>query len=269
MKPGVKKILRALCSTANSGLRRASAVLAACLALGVPVAAASGAGEVRVAVASNFSAAARALGDGFARATGHGARFSFGSTGVLYTQIDRGAPFDVFLAADAERPRRAVAAGLAVAGSRLTYARGRLVLFSRDPLRVLGPESLVSSRDTRLAVANPVTAPYGAAAVAALRGLGVYDAVASRLVRGNNIGQVYQFVETGNAELGLVALSQVSGHDAGSRWLVPQSLHPPIEQDAVLLRRGADNPAARAFMEWLSTAEAATIIRGFGYTTVD
>lgn len=231
-------------------------------ALGNPAATA---GEVRVAVAANFTEAAREIGQRFTAATGHQPVFSFGSTGTLYAQIGLGAPFDVFLAADQARPERAVAEGLAMPRSRFTYATGRLVLYSRDPDRVRGPDTLRRGDFTRLAIANPVTAPYGAAAVAAVEALGVYDHLAPRLVQGSNIGQTYQFVATGNAELGLVALSQVARHDEGSRWAVPAGLHPPIAQDAVLLRRGADNPAARAFLDFLRGAEAGAVMAAYGY----
>jgi molybdate transport system substrate-binding protein len=225
----------------------------------------AGAGEARVAVAANFAEAVRAIGERFTAATGHRALFSFGSTGTLYAQIGQGAPFEVYLAADRARPERAVVEGLAVPGSRFTYASGRLVLYSRDPDRVRGADTLRQGDFTRLAIANPVTAPYGAAAVAAMEALGVYRDLAPRLVQGNNVAQAYQFVATGNAEVGLVALSQVAGHGRGSRWPVPAELHPPIAQDAVLLRRGAENPAARAFLDFLRGPEAEAVKRTFGY----
>ncbi len=229
------------------------------------IAGAAAAGEVRVAAAANFTEAARAIGAQFTRSTGHTVRYSFGSTGQLFTQIAQGAPFDVFLAADQERPKRAVTEGYAVAGSRFTYATGKLVLFSKDDARVSDARSLTGSDFRRLAIANPVTAPYGSAAVAVLNALGVYEAVAARIVRGNNIAQTYQFVETGNAELGFVSLSQIVRHRAGSRWLVPQALYPPIAQDAVLLVQGRENSAARQFLAFLGGPEAAAIKREFGY----
>ncbi len=221
--------------------------------------------EVRVAVAANFTAAVREIGLLFEQATGHTALFSFGSTGQLYTHIAQGAPFEVFLAADQQRPAQAVIEGLAVENSRVTYATGRLVLFSKDPALVQDGSTLTNADFSRLAIANPVIAPYGAAAVSVLRTLGVYTALAPRIVQGNNIAQTYQFVETGNAELGFVALSQLVLRKTGSRWVVPEQLYPAIAQDAVLLKRGRDNPAARAFMAFLQGAEAAAVKRKYGY----
>lgn len=225
------------------------------------------AARVRVAVAANFTAAAKEIGVLFEQATGHEASYSFGSTGQLYAQITQGAPFEVFLAADQARPAQAVAAGLAVAGSRFTYARGRLVLFSRDESLVTDATTLRNPGITKVAITNPVTAPYGAAAVAVMQTLGVYAGLAPRLVRGNNIAQTYQFVETGNAEVGFVALSQLAQYHAGSRWLVPDHLHPALDQDAVLLQRGADNRAAHGFMAFLKGPAAAAVKMRYGYDT--
>lgn len=225
------------------------------------------AGEVKVAVAANFTEAAKEIGQLFEKTTGHSALFSFASTGILYTQISRQAPFEVFLAADQSRPQKAVDEGFAVAGSRFTYATGRIVLYSRDKDRVSGEDTLKAGQFSKLAIANPVTAPYGAAAVTTMKKLGLYDAVKSRIVRGNNIAQTYQFVETGNAELGFVALSQVAQRDSGSRWLVPDGMYPPIAQDAVLLKLGEANPAAVAFVEFLKGPEAAEVKARFGYGT--
>jgi len=223
------------------------------------------AGEVHVAVAANFAEAAREIAALFGTVTGHGAILSFGSTGQLYTQISQAAPFEVFLAADRVRPRMAIEQGLAVAGSQVTYATGRIVLFSSDAELVKGEATLREGRFTKLAIANPATAPYGAAAVETMRALGVHDALRDRLVQGTNIAQTYQFVATGNAELGFVALSQVAGHDRGSRWNVPFRLYDPIAQDAVLLRRGAENPAAVAFMAFLQGVEARAVKQKYGY----
>jgi len=246
---------------------RSSLVIAAALAVWTTQAA--WAGRTTVAVAANFTAPAKEIVALFERSTGHEAILSFGSTGQLYAQITQGAPFEVLLAADQIRPEKAVASGHAVAGSRFTYARGRLVLFSRDESLVNGDATLHEGRFDRLAIANPVTAPYGAAAVEALKALGVHDRLAPRLVRGNNVAQAYQFVETGNAELGLVALSQVTGHDAGSRWIVPERLHTPISQDAVLLKAGKSNPAARTFIRFLRGPEAGAVTRRYGYSSGD
>ncbi len=216
-------------------------------------------------MAANFTAAAKEIGVLFERATRHEVSYSFGSTGQLYAQITQGAPFEVFLAADRTRPVQAVAAGLAVADSRFTYAAGRLVLFSMDESLVTDATTLRNPDITRIAVANPATAPYGTAAVAVLRALGVYAALAPRLVRGNNIAQTYQFVATGNAELGFVALSQIARHRAGSRWLVPDRLYPTLAHDAVLLRRGADNRAARGFLAFLKGPVANAVKTRYGY----
>lgn len=240
----------------------------ACLALPALATAAAPparAAEVRVAVAANFTDAAKDIAASFEQATGHRVVYSFGSTGQLYTQITQSAPFEVFLAADQERPAKAIEAGHGVPGTRFTYATGRLVLYSRDAGRVTGPEVLREGAFTRLAIANPATAPYGTAALETLAAMGVQEALAARLVRGNNIAQAYQFVATGNAELGFVALSQVIGHPQGSRWIVPPSLHRPIAQDAVLLQAGAGNPAARAYLAFLRGPRASEIKARFGY----
>ena len=221
--------------------------------------------EVRVAAAANFSAAAQQIGELFADATGHKALLSFGSSGQLYAQIRQGAPFDVFLAADRGYPRRAVQDGHAVAGSLFTYATGRLVLFSADAARVAGRASLAEGEFTRLAIANPELAPYGAAAVEVLAALGLADRLQPKLVRGNNVAQTYQFVITGNAELGFVALAQVIAHERGSRWVVPRELHSPIAQDAVLLARASGSEAAAAFLAFLRGPAAASLLAGYGY----
>ncbi len=225
------------------------------------------AASTRVAVAANFTEAAQEIAAAFTAATGDIAELSFGSTGTLYTQISQGAPSQVFLAADAERPAKAIAEGLAVDGSRFTYATGRLVLYSSEPSRVTGETTLTEGAFDRLAIANPATAPYGAAAVAVLDALGVYEAVRPKLVQGTSIAQAYQFVATGNAELGLVALAQIAGKPGGSRWQVPAELHAPIDQDAVLLEAGRDSAAAGAFLDFLKSPEAAAIIRRYGYET--
>ena len=223
------------------------------------------AGETRVAVASNFTVAANAIGALFERETGHLPIFSFGATGQLYTQVTQGAPYDVFLAADKTRPARAVEEGYAVAGTRFTYANGRLALFSRKASRVNGKSTLTGAENVRIAIANPVIAPYGAAAISVLRSLGVYEKLQSRLVRGTNIAQAYQFAFTGNAALGFVALSQVVGRKDGSHWVVPAYLHPTIAQDAVLLRHGAHNAAAHAFIAFLKEEKVRREIGKFGY----
>jgi molybdate transport system substrate-binding protein len=223
------------------------------------------AGEVKVAVAANFTEAAKEIGAAFEQSTGHKAVFSFGSTGQLYTQISQDAPFELFLSADQERPKKTVEDGLAVADSLFTYATGRIVLFSTDSALVKGEATLKDGSFTKIAIANPVTAPYGAAAVEVMKKLGLYEALEAKLVRGNNIGQTFQFVDTGNAELGFIALSQIVGKEGGSRWVVPEEFHTPIAQDAVLLKKGAENEAARAFLTFLKGAEARKVIAKYGY----
>ena len=230
----------------------------------LPVAAS--AAETRVAVAANFTAAATAIAAAFHRATGDTAQLSFGASGALYTQISHGAPFEVFLSADAERPAKAEADGFTVPGSRFTYAVGRLVLYSAAPGMVDGHGTVLRRGNfTHLAVADPATAPYGVAAVETLKKLKLYDTLAPKLVQGSSITQTYQFVATGAAELGFVALSQIVDAPGGSRWIVPAADHAPIEQQAVLLKTGAANPAAAGFVRFLKTPAAVAIIRRYGY----
>jgi len=222
--------------------------------------------ETRIAVAANFAEPAQEIAARFEATTGHRAVLSFGSSGQFFAQIANGAPFDVFLSADAERPIKVEADGLSVRGSRFTYATGRLVLWSRTPGLVDGGGAILARGGfDKLALADPKTAPYGLAAVETLRRLGLSDRLSPRLVTGTSITQAYQFTDTGAAELGFVALSQVVGHDRGSRWIVPATHHSPIAQQAVLLKRGADNVAAKAFMVFLKGPEARTIIRRYGY----
>lgn len=225
------------------------------------------AGSVRVAVAANFTLAAREMAAAFEDATGYRVLLSFGSTGQLYAQVVQGAPFEVFLAADEKRPERAEREGFAVPGSRRTYAVGRLVLFSPDEDRVKGPGALRDPDLGRIALANPALAPYGRAAVEAVRALGLESVLESRQVLGMNVSQAYQFVRTGNAELGFLALSQVATSTDGSRWLVPGNLHAPIRQQAVLLEPGRDNPAASRFLRFLGSEAAAEILHRHGYLT--
>lgn len=218
-----------------------------------------------IAVAANFTDAAKELGGEFEKASGHEIVFSFGSTGQLYTQISQGAPFDAFLSADRERPKKAIEEGYAVPGTSFTYATGRIVLFSTNPALVKGVETLKQGAFGKIAIANPETAPYGAAATEAMKALGVYEALAPKIVQGQSITQTYQFVQTGNAQIGFVALSQLAGKEGGSRWVVPQELYAPIAQDAVLLQHGANNPAARAFLTFLKGAKAQAVTEKFGY----
>jgi molybdate transport system substrate-binding protein len=223
------------------------------------------AADTNVAVAANFTDAANEIATAFQQKTGHQAVLSFGSSGQLYTQITQDAPFQIMLSADEARPKKLVADGLAVADSRFTYAIGKLVLWSKTKGLVKGEATLKAGAFSKLAIANPTAAPYGAAAVETLKALKVYETLQPKIVQGNNIAQTFQFVETGNAELGLVALSQIAGEPSGSRWLVPQALYTPIRQDAVLLKKGAGNEAAAAFLAFLKGPEARAIIERYGY----
>ncbi len=225
------------------------------------------AGEVRVAVAANFAAAMKAIAADFERSSGHRVVISHGSTGQLYAQIRNGAPFDLFLAADQRRPRLLQQQG--IARDRFTYAIGSLVLWSSDHTRSLDERVLRDADFGRLAIANPKIAPYGRAAEEVLHRLGLYDAVAPRLVRGESIAQTYQFVASGNAQLGFIALAQVAFDDTGSRWLVPDGLYRPLRQDAVMLRRGAGNAAAGALFDYLNGDRARAIIHEYGYRSDD
>lgn len=233
------------------------------------LAAAAHAGEVSVAVAANFTAPMQKIAAAFERDTGHKAALSFGSTGRFYAQVKGGAPFQVLLAADASTPARLEREGVAVPGSRFTYATGRLVLWSATPGLVDAKGDVLRRPGTdRIAIADPRLAPYGAAAVETLRKLGLFESLQPRLVQGDSIAQAWQFVRTGNAPLGFVALSQVmvDGRiDKGSAWIVPDALHAPIRQDAVLLARGTDNPAAAALLAYLRGDTARAIIRAHGY----
>lgn len=227
------------------------------------------AAEVQVAVASNFAAPMKRIAEAFERETGHRVRAAFGATGKFYAQIRHGAPFEVFLAADAATPARLEDEGAAVPGSRFTYATGRLALWSAQAGRVDAAGEVLRRGDfAHLAVANAKTAPYGAATLEVLHKLGLYAALAPRFVTGENIAQTHQFVASGNAELGFVALSQVMSEGrltSGSAWIVPTELHAAIRQDAVLLARGRDNPAALALLDFLKGERATAIIRAHGY----
>jgi molybdate transport system substrate-binding protein len=231
--------------------------------------AAAHAGEVQVAVAANFSGALEKIATGFTAATGHTLKVSSGGTGRLSAQIVAGAPFEVLLAADDETPKKLEAQGLAMPGTRFTYAVGKLALWSAKPGFVDDQGAVLAKGGfAHLAVANTKLAPYGAAAMEVLKAKGLGDALAPRLVTGESIAQTYQFVATGNAELGFVALSQllVPGKTAGgSYWLVPSSLYSEIRQDAVLLKAGEKNPAAKALLAWLKSEPAREVMQIFGY----
>lgn len=240
-------------------------LLAAIAGAALPAGAPAVAAEVSVAVAANFTRPAEEIGAAFTAATGDTVTFSFGATGALYGQIAQAAPFEVLLAADNTRPALAVAAGLGVEGTVFTYAVGRLALHSASIDVTDGPAVLRGAAFQYLAVADPGTAPYGAAAMETLAKLGLLDDTAGKLVTGQNISQTLQFVDSGNAELGFVALSQVIGRPSSQVWLVPAGYHAAIEQDAVLLKAGEANQAARAFMAFLKGPEAAAIIGRYGY----
>ncbi|GAB5467995.1 MAG: molybdate ABC transporter substrate-binding protein [Rhodospirillales bacterium] len=246
------------------------ASLALVLSLLLPASTAR-AGEALIAVAANVKPAVDRLRAAFEAESGHVLTVSVGSTGKLFAQIVNGAPFTILLAADQDRPARLEAEGWAVPGSRFTYATGRLALWSPDPGAIPGgdgPAVLSAGGFRALAIANPALAPYGLAATETLEALGLAQELADRLVIGQNIGQAFALVATGNAELGFIARSLLPAFDAplaGSRWLVPADLHAPIRQDAVLLRAGADNPAALAFLHFLRGAEAAAILETQGY----
>jgi molybdate transport system substrate-binding protein len=225
--------------------------------------------DVLVAVAANFAAPMARLASAYTAATGHTLQLASGATGKFYSQIVAGAPFEVLLSADDETPQRLIAEGHAVAGSAFTYAVGQLVLWSATPGLVDAQGAvLASGRFQKLAIANPKTAPYGRAAVEVLAARGLTAALAPKLVTGESVAQAYQFVATGNAELGFVALSQVSAPGkalTGSMWRVPAALHAPIRQDAVLLKPGVGKPAAAALLQWLRSEPAQVLIRAHGY----
>ncbi len=223
------------------------------------------AGQTNVAVAANFTEPAKEIAALFKRKTGDEAVLSFGASGPLFAQITNDAPFQVFLSADAARPKAVVRGGFAVAGSEFTYAIGRLVLWSKVLDVTKGEEALKAGAFSKLAIANPAAAPYGVAAIETMKALGVYDALMPKIVQGDNIAQAFQFVDTKNAEVGFIALSQLYGVTEGARWLVPQNLYAPIRQDAVLLNKGANDEASKAFLEFLKGPEARAVIEKFGY----
>jgi molybdate transport system substrate-binding protein len=250
---------------------RASRFAPACLASLIAVFASSGASadEVQVAVAANFTAPIQAIAADFEKDTGHKLVAAYGATGQFYTQIKNGAPFEVLLAADDSTPEKLEQEGDTVKGSRFTYAVGTLALWSAKQGYVDGKgDVLQKNQYQHLSIANPKTAPYGLAAKQVLAKLKLTEATQAKLVEGQNITQAYQFVSTGNAELGFVALSQIykDGEvSSGSAWIVPADLHDPIKQDAVILNKGKDNPAARALVEYLKGPKAAAVIKSYGY----
>lgn len=225
--------------------------------------------EVQVAVAANFTAPIKAIAADFEKDTGHTLVAAYGSTGQFYAQINNGAPFDVFLAADDSTPAKLEQEKAIVPGSRFTYAIGTLALWSAKPGYVDAKGDVLSQGAYKhLAIANPKAAPYGLAATQVLEKLKLTEATKAKLVEGQNITQAYQFVSTGNAELGFVALSQIYQDGKvtqGSAWIVPAALHEPIRQDAVILNKGKDNPAAKALIDYLKTPKATALIKSYGY----
>ncbi|QHC96183.1 molybdate ABC transporter substrate-binding protein [Pseudomonas sp. R84] len=225
--------------------------------------------EVQVAVAANFTAPIQAIAADFEKDTGHKLVAAYGATGQFYTQIKNGAPFEVFLSADDTTPEKLEKEGDTVKGSRFTYAIGTLALWSAKEGYVDAKgEVLKNNEYQHLSIANPKAAPYGLAATQVLEKLKLAEATKAKIVEGQNITQAYQFVSTGNAELGFVALSQIYKDgkvSSGSAWIVPASMHDPIKQDAVILNKGKDNAAAKALVEYLKGPKAAAVIKSYGY----
>jgi molybdate transport system substrate-binding protein len=228
--------------------------------------------EALIAVAANFAGAVEAINAEFAKETGHTLKITTGSTGKLYAQISEGAPFTILLSADAKTPAKLEEEGKAVAGTRFTYAVGRLSLWSPDANRIgSDPKAALTAAGTlHVAIANPDLAPYGVAAREALTALGLWDEIQPKIVMGENIGQTFSMVDSGAAEMGFIATSAVlvPGQEAkGSRYDIPQELFKPIRQDAILLKAGESNAAAKAFIDYLKGARAKSIAQSFGYGT--
>ena len=225
------------------------------------------AAEVSVAVAANFTKPAEEIGAAFTAKTGDDVVLSFGATGALYTQITQAAPFEVFLSADDKRTKTAIKDGFGVDGTDFAYAVGKVVLYSPTVDMTDGAAVLKANAFQHISIADPKAAPYGAAGMAVLDKLGLTDAVTPKIVTGESITQALQFVDSGNAEVGFVALSQVIGKPATQVWLPPQDDYPVIAQNAVLLKVGADNQAAKDFLDYLKSDEAVAVIKAAGYET--
>jgi len=224
--------------------------------------------QVLVAVAANFAPPFREIAIEFETTTGHNVRVASGSSGNFYSQIKNGAPFDVFFSADAERPKLLEDEGLGIKDTRFTYAIGRLVLWSPNENLIKGEETLRSKQYKRLAMANPKTAPYGVAAMQTMQKLELWETLQPQIVMGESLGQTMGFIESGNAQIGFVGLSQVLGpkmKGKGGRWDVPNNLHEPIKQDVIVLTRAKDNQAAKALMEFIGSPQAKKIIERYGY----
>lgn len=234
------------------------------------------AGQLLIAVAANFTGTSRALVQQFQAQTGHRVKTSYGSTGKLYAQIENGAPFELFLAADSKHPQRAIEQGLAVADSRFTYAKGLLVMWSAKPQRFDDGEAFLrAGLFSRTALANPQTAPYGLAAQQVLQRLQLWTPLRTKLIQGDSIAQTFQFTATGNADIGFVASAQLHSwrdnpaNPQGTVWSIPSHYYDPIEQQAVLLKRGIDNPVAQQFLSFLKGEQGRRIIRDSGYLLQD
>lgn len=247
-------------------MKRLKCGLATAFAAQCLVAGASHASDVQVAVAANFTDAAKDIAAAFEKKTGNRVVMSFGSSGTFLSQIEQGAPFEVFLSADAERPTRLQADGFGIGGTRFVYASGTLVLWSARPGFVDDKGTVLArGRFDHLSVADPAAAPYGTAAVETLKKLNLYDKLRPRIVKGTSIAQAYTFVSSGSAELGFIALSQVYKVKTGSMWVVPKEDYTPIDQQAVLLKPGAADPAAKAYLDFLRSPVAVQIIKSYGY----
>ncbi len=227
----------------------------------------------KIAVAANFTKTIEKIGEAFTEQTGHKVKFAFGPTGKLYAQIKNGAPYDLFFGADERRPLKTIEDGIGMQSSYFVYAQGQIALYSaKHPVKESALQVLQKAEFRHLAMANPKTAPYGERAEAFLKSQGLYETVKPKIVNGESIGNAFQYVVTGNAEIGFVALSQLVDpqsplYNKGEYWVVPQEQYQPIKQGAVLLKRAENNPAALAFVEFMKTPAALDIIRSFGYAT--
>jgi molybdate transport system substrate-binding protein len=227
------------------------------------------AAEIKVAVAANFTQTMKEISAEFEKDTKHKINLTQGATGKFYAQISNGAPFEILISADDETPAKLVKEGKAVAGTQFSYATGRLVLWSPDETLIQNDGAVLSTDKFKfIAIANAKVAPYGKAAIQTMQKMGLLMKLEPRVVQGESIAQTYQFVNSGNAQLGFVALSQVWDNGkikSGSGWIVPDNLHEPLKQDAVLLNPGKDSPAALALLEYLRTEKAKSIIQRHGY----
>jgi molybdate transport system substrate-binding protein len=243
-----------------------SFLIAAGALIGLGLSAPAFASDVQVAVAANFTDTAKDIAAAFEKKTGNHVVMSFGPSGGFFSQIEQGAPFEVFLSADAERPVKLEADGFGIKGTRFVYAYGTLILWSATPGFVDNKGTvLAKGQFEHLAIADPASAPYGVAAIEAMKKLGVYDKIQPKIVKGTSIAQAYTFVNSGSAELGFIALSQVYKFPRGSIWYVPKDSYTAIDQQAILLKPGENDPAARAYLDFLKSPEAVKIIKSYGY----